>query len=791
MRITLSLLNEFLNLKKDVKDIAHLLTMAGVEVEKIENEEPSFRSVVSAKILDVQKHPSADKLVVVQATDGKDTYQVVCGDPTCQKDQIVALAKVGATLKDEKGNIITIKKSKLRDVESFGMLASASELKLFDESDKVLRLDEDFEIGKDLSIFNDPVFDISLTPNLGHLLSAIGIARELACLTKQKITMPPLTLKEDGKDIIEKKLTVTIEDRRSKRYTARRLEDVKIKASPFWLKKELEASGFRSINNVVDAINYTMLKFNQPMHGFDADKIENSELKVSTTTEEIDFESLDKEKRKIPKDTLVIKDGKKTVAIAGIIGDQNSAVDENTKTVILEAAHFEASAVRKASRDLNLKTQSSIRFEKSIDPNMIPIAIDYAAALINEISHSKTSIGKIDIKKDEFLPKKLTLRVNRVKSILGTSISENEIQSIFERLEFTILEMNDDVILLEVPTYRNDIEEEIDLIEEVARIFGYNNLAKVKPYYRSSTLMHSAEYLFEKKLKSYLRSCSLQEIKTCDLISPNLAEIALLNLEAKSIIEVKHFKSIDQSILRPTLLPSLLEVVRFNHDHKNFDVSAYEISKIHFKNGDDYIERPTLSIILSGKRTPHIWDKSNFDINFYDLKGILENILSASLNKKFKFKTSSLPGFHPTAQASLSSDEKSFGIIAQVHPQVLSKFDIKKRVFFAEIDLSCILKNQKESVEFKELAQYPSSTRDLTISLANSSQVQEIFDIIDKIDSPILEKTYLLDIFKSLEDKKNVTFRFIYRDANKTVSSEEVENEHIKITKIITKHLEK
>ncbi|NGX28755.1 MAG: Phenylalanine--tRNA ligase beta subunit [Candidatus Anoxychlamydiales bacterium] len=791
MRITLSLLNEFLNLKKDVKEIAHLLTMAGVEVEKIENEEPSFRSVVSAKILDVQKHPSADKLVIVQVTDGKDTYQVVCGDPTCQKDQIVALAKVGATLKDEKGNIITIKKSKLRDVESFGMLASASELKLFDESDKVLRLDEDFEIGKDLSSLNDPVFDISLTPNLGHLLSAIGIAREIACLTKQKITMPPLTLKEDGKDLIEKKLKVTIEDRRSKRYVARILEDVKIKASPFWLKKELEASGFRSINNVVDAINYTMLKFNHPMHGFDANKIENGELKVSTTTEEIDFESLDKEKRKIPKDTLVIKDGKKTVAIAGVIGGQNSAVDENTKTVILEAAHFDPSTVRKTCRELNLKTQSSIRFEKSIDPNMIPIAIDYAAALINEISNSKTSIGKIDVKKDEFLPKKLTLRVNRVKSILGTSISENEIQSIFERLEFTILEMNDDVILLEVPTYRNDIEEEIDLIEEVARIFGYNNLAKVKPYYRSSTLTHSAEYLFEKKLKSYLRSCSLQELKTCDLISPNLAEIALLNLEAKSIIEVKHFKSIDQSILRPTLLPSLLEVVRFNHDHKNFDVSAYEISKIHFKNGDDYIERPTLSIILSGKRTPHIWDKSNFDINFYDLKGILENILSASLNKKFKFKTSSLPGFHPTAQASLSSDEKKFGIIAQVHPQVLSKFDIKKRVFFAEIDLSYILKNQKESVEFQELAQYPSSTRDLTISLGNSSQVQEIFDIIDKMDSTILEKTYLLDIFKSLEDKKNVTFRFIYRDANKTVSSEEVENEHIKITKIITKHLEK
>ena len=791
MRITLSLLKDFLDIKRGANEIAHLLTMAGIEVEKIENEEPPFTNVVSAKILDVKKHPNSEKLVIARVSDGKDTYQVVCGAPNCKKDQIVAFAKVGATLKDEKENIITIKKTKIRDVESFGMLCSASELKLFLEKDQIIEFDKDFEIGKDLKELSSPIFDISLTPNLGHLLSAIGIARELACLTKQKIKMPPLDLKEDGKESIEKKLKVTIEDRRSKRYTARRLEDVTIKESPFWLKKELESSGFRSINNVVDAINYTMLKFNHPMHAFDASKIENNELKVSNLTEEIDFESLDQEKRKVPKNTLVIKDGKKVVAIAGIIGSQNSAVDENTKTIILEAAHFEAVTIRKTSKLLNLKTQSSMRFEKSIDPNMIPFAIDYAAALIKEISSAKVSSGKIDIKKDDFKRKKLSLRVKRVENILGTHISENEISNIFELLEFKILEMNDETILLEIPTYRNDIELEIDLIEEIARIFGYNNLAKVKPYYRSSTINHARDYLFERKLKSYLRSCSLQEVKTCDLISPTLAQIALLNLEAASIIKVKHSKSIDQSILRPTLLPSLLEVVKFNLDHKNFDISAYEISKVHFKVNDDYIERPTLSIILSGKRNPHIWDKSNFDINFYDLKGILENVLLASLCKKFTFKTSNLSGFHPNIQANLYSDEKNFGVIAQVHPSILAKLDIKKRVFFAEIDLGYILKNQKETLQFKELAQYPSSDRDLTISLTETTEMQKIFDIIEKIDSPILEKAYLLDIFKSLENKNNMTIRFIYRDATKTVSSEEVEKEHTKITKIITKQLEK
>jgi len=243
----------------------------------------------------------------------------------------------------------------------------------------------------------------------------------------------------------------------------------------------------------------------------------------------------------------------------------------------------------------------------------------------------------IDVgKKDKFLENKISIRVKRAQKILGTKISENEMIDIFERLDFKILEKNEDAILVQVPSYRNDISHEIDLIEEIARIYGYNNITKVKPAYRSSNAPTSEEYLFEREIKSYLRSCSLQEIKTCDLISPKLSEIALLNLDKDSLVSVKHFKSIDQSILRATLLPSLLEVVKFNHDHKNFDILSYEISKVHFKNKDEYIERPTLSLIMSGKRNPHLWDKSNFDVNFYDLKGILENVLSAVLDKKYK-----------------------------------------------------------------------------------------------------------------------------------------------------------
>jgi phenylalanyl-tRNA synthetase beta chain len=790
MKIPLSVIKNFLEIKKEAKDIAHLLTSAGIEVDNIENENPSFSNVVSAKILEVAKHPDSEKLTVAKVSDGKEIFQVVCGASNCRKDIIVAFAKIGATLTDDQNNPYTIKKAKLRNVESYGMLCSSKELKFAKESDKIIEFPINFEIGKDLSFLSSPIFEISLTPNLGHLLNALGLARELACLTKTKIQMPKLNLKEENKPI-EKDIKIKIEDQRTLRYCSRIIENVTIAPSPFWLKKELEECGFKSINNIVDATNYIMLKFGQPLHAFDYDKIENQEIKVTNENENTKFLCLDQVEREIPKNALVIKDKNKTLAIAGIIGGLNSSITDNTKKVILESAYFDPSSIRKTSKILNLKTESSMRFEKSIDFNMTALALDYAAELISQLSGGKILKGKIDLKNTKFSEKKLSLRFNRVKKILGTSISENEIIDIFQRLDFKIIEKNEEAILLEIPSYRNDINYEIDLIEEVARIFGYNNISKVKPFYQSSSVISSESYLFEKNIKSYLRTCSLQEIKTCDLISPSFAEIALLNLDRHDLIEVKHYKSIDQSILRPTLLPSLLEVVKFNQDHNNLNFLAFEIAKVYYKLDDQYIEKQVASIVLSGKRNPHFWDKSNFDVNFYDLKGMLENILSVHLQKNYKFNTSHYKGFHPFRQAKINHQNNDFGVIGEVHPFVLNKFDLKKRVFFAEIDLDFLFKNRKVEMQFTSIPQYPGSQRDLTISLNEKQQTQEIFDIIKNIKSPLLEKFYLLELYKNVENKNNVTFRFIYRDKTKTISNEEIESEHEKISTELIKQLEK
>ena len=522
MKISLSLIKEFLNFNLSLKEIEQHFTMAGIEIEGIINETPSFENVVSVKVLEVKRHPKSEKLVIASVTDGKKNYQVVCGAENCKKGLFTALAKENGFITFENKQIF-IKKTKLLDIDSEGMLLSSRELNFSNDHTGIIELDENFELGIDLKVLNEPILEISLTPNLGHLLSAYGLAKELGAIINKKAFLKPLKLKET-KETVDQLFDVKISDERSKRYSLRILKNIKVKKSPYSIRKQLEAAGFRSINNVVDAINLTMLKLGHPMHAFDLDKLQGNTIKVSFLKQDIEMLCLDDENRKIKKNTLVIEDSKNVLAIAGIIGSKDSSVDESTKNIVIEAAYFDPSAIRKTSKDLSLKTESSIRFEKGIDPNMIPYAIDYAANLIYEITNCEILSNKIDKMTEKFLPKKIKLRVTRVEEILGKHISLNEITNIFERLAFQIMSATEEEVIVSIPTNRNDINIEIDLIEEIARIFGYNNLRYEKAFYQNSKITNSDLYIFEKSLKHHFRQCSMQEILTCDLIGPDLAE---------------------------------------------------------------------------------------------------------------------------------------------------------------------------------------------------------------------------------------------------------------------------
>ncbi len=790
MKIALSLIKEFISIDLSAQEIAQKLTLAGIEVENIENENPSFTNVVVAKVEEVEKHPKADKLTIAKVNDGKEIFQVVCGAPNCKKGMITAFAKIGATLTTEDKKNFEIKKAKLRDVESFGMLCSAEELNISYSSEGILDLPQDIEIGKDLSeLFCDPIFDISLTPNLGHCMSALGIARELAAILDIKVKYPTFPDVKVSKQI-QDKITINIEDIRCKRYACSIVENVKIGPSPFWLTNILESSGIRSINNVVDIINYIMLKYGQPMHAFDLNKIENNKIRISSNKDAFIFEGLDGIERTIPKNSINIYDDKKVIAIAGIMGSNNSSVDDATKNILIEAAYFDDISVGKTSRALALRTESSLRFEKGIDPNMIPIALQLAASLIQEICQGTVIKGIVDEKEGEFLPKKISCRLEKTNKVLGSSFSISEIESLFKRLEFSILSSDENQVLVEVPTYRNDISKEIDLIEEVIRIYGYNNLPKHKAKYSSSNISPAPSYLFEKDIKAFLRSQGLQEFITSDLISPDLANVTQeMNFRADSFIHVKHSKSIEQSVLRPSLLSNLLQIVKFNHDHKSFNIAGYEVGRIYFKKQNDFIEQNVVSIVLSGSQHPLFWGKKLHEVSFFDLKGILENIFEACGIKKSLFKSSNHPVFHPGRQANIIINNIDIGVIGEVHPFVLSSFDIKKRVLFAEINLNFLLENKKEKFKFAEYSLFPSSERDLTITLKENVPISSIFKIIEENKSNLLEHCFLLDLYKATLDEKNVTFRFVYRDKSKTICFEDVEKEHKKITTEITKNI--
>lgn len=624
------------------------------------------------------------------------------------------------------------------------------------------------------------ILEISLTPNLGHCMSALGIARELAAAIDKRVEIVEAKYEESD---LTFPMQVSVEDQRCYRYAGKIVYDIKTVSSPAWLKKVLEDSGIHSVNLIVDVANYIMIKFGEPLHVFDLDLLEGGKIRVTREKEGKSFIGLDQKEYKIPLDAIVIRDAKKAVAIAGIIGGANSSVSEKTKAVLIEAALFDMSAIQKTSKALGLKTESSLRFERGIDPNVIPLALNEAASLMQKLSHSSIAKNRIDIREQDFLPLKLCLHVKRVNELLGTQLSLSEMESLLHRLEFkTEIQKNNLTVL--APTYRHDISSEIDLVEEIARIYGYNNIPKKKSLYAISSIAKAPSIAFEGLLRKRLVSLGLKEFITSDLISYGLATISTTDP-----IEVLHAKSSETAYLRSSLLPGLLQVVKFNLDRKNLNIAGFEVGRVYFKK-ENYEEQPTVSIIISGSLLPHFWKEKDIDADFFTLKGILETLFYALNIKNSSFKKIANSSFHPGRTAEISFGEKRGGIIGEVDVDVLKKLDIKKRVFFTELNLHTLMEMAKRNEQVLEISPFPSTERDLTIPLPKNSSIDEIFKLMQKEESDILENFFLLDLYET-EEKKNATFRFIFRNKTKTITFEEVEsafsNFKLKIENQLTK----
>jgi phenylalanyl-tRNA synthetase beta chain len=782
MKLPLSLLKSFIIIDLSIEKIEETLTLLGIEVDAIHSPRPPFSHVVVAEIKKSTRHPNAEKLHVAEVFDGVHTIQVVCGASNCRTGLRVALAKVGAILTAASGEQRTIEKTSIRGVESHGMLCTASELGLYEDNSGLLELPTDLPLGGDcIALLWDPVFEISLTPNLGHCMSALGIARELSASLQKPLHLPKRHLHESNhsiKDLIE----VSVQEATiCPRYTARLIEGMKVAPSPFWLQKQLRAAGLNPINNVVDATNYLLLKNGTPLHAFDFNKIEGKTIEVSLSERPQPFHGLDGNQWTVPPSTILISDAKKVLALGGILGGASSAVSASTHTILLEAASFNSKTIRVSAKQMGLRTDSSQRFEKGVDPSTLPDFLDEAAELIAELSGGKIAKGRIDIGKHSFAPKRIACRPTRINQLLGTLLSESEIEKLFHRLGFQTRK-EADKLQVDVPLYRFDLTEEIDLVEEAARLYGYNNIDRPLPRATSPQLPHDPSYLFETELRRRLAALGLQEVLNCDLISSKLATIAQELSHSKSVLlQTLHSKSEEYSILRPSLLPGVLHSIRLNLDQRNQNLPIFELGRIHFLQKEQPIEIPMMAIALTGKESPHHWDQKPSDADFYTLKGLVENLLQGLRISPFTFTSSEHPAFHPSRQANLFINSFCIGTIGEIHPQLLEKFDIKQRVYYAEINAQSLQSHQAPPPRMIPLPQFPSSERDWTIPLPPKTFLSTLTDAIRSASVPLLEKFELIDLFTK-NDKHNATFRFTYRDLTKTISSAEVDAAHEHLT---------
>lgn len=641
----------------------------------------------------------------------------------------------------------------------------------------------------------EQVFEISLTPNLAHCNSVRGVARELAALMKEKLEEKKSEVKESSGEPIEKWVKVGVENTAAcPRYACRVITGVLVKESPAWLKERLEECGLRSVNNVVDITNYVMLDLGQPLHAFDLAKIEGKQIVVRNAKKGEHLVAINEKEYHPTEETLLICDAKGAVAVAGVIGSAHTEVTESTETVLLEAAYFEPTQVRKSSKRLLLHTDASHRFERGVDPNGIVEALDKAASLIAQFANGKVARGRIDIKTAEFPPKVVSCRLSRVQSLLGIPLAMGEIETIFKRLHFNPVSVQEDSISVAVPTYRHDIHGEIDLIEEVARLYGYKNIhKKEKGRYRTGNLPHSPMYLFEKKVREQLLQADLQELLTCTLISPG--EAALMSsdgIPSRSWITLLNPSSQDQSVLRASLLPGHLKTVKYNVDRGNHSILGFEIGRLNFRVKDKIVEPTVASIVLSGSRAQPFWSGSQESVDFFDLKGILENLFSGLKIEDVSFVASSHENFHPGRQASIHIEDREVGIMGEIHPSTLKKIDLEAPVFFAEVHLEELIHDLKRELKMEALPLYPASSRDWTVTLSESTTIGSLLELIAQEKSPLLESFSLHSIYQSEKlgpGLKNVTIRFIYRDREKTVSIEEVEREHQRITKHVFEKL--
>ena len=783
MKTSIEWLKEYADINVDAKTLADRLTMTGSKVETIEQKGNDIKNVVVGKILEIKKHPDADKLIVTKVDIGEKTVQIVTGADNVHVGDIIPIAKDGSELPGD----VKIKTGMLRGVESCGMMCAVTELGLNIEDypgqieHGIMILPKEYEkfLGKDIvEVLNlrEDILDFEITSNRPDCFSIEGLGRETAISLGEKFKNPRKNLAKEVKKVNEiEGLKVDIEAKDlCYRYMARVLKNVKIEESPDWMKRRLKACGVRSINNIVDITNYVMLEIGEPMHAFDINSVEGKHIIVRRAKDNETITTLDEEKRNLDSSMLVIADEEKPVAIAGVMGGANSGITENTKTVVFEAAVFKRGSVRLTAKKVGLRTEASTRYEKGLSPEIALRAINRAIELAEQIGAGKAVEEVIDVYPEEEKQKIIPFEPEKVNNLLGMNISKEEMITILENLEIKVKDN-----MLEIPYFRTDIERTADIAEEIIRIHGYDKLQSTLINAETTLGAKTKEQKLQDKIKELLVNKGFSEMYSFAFISPE--DFEKCKLDSRKAIKIKNPLGEDYSLMRTSMMPTVLQSITTNYNKKNKEVSLFEIGKTYtdeqgnIEKGEIPTETEKIAFATYGKNA-----------DFYIIKGIIENILEISNIARYQIERAKTETLHPGKSAEIYVGKDSISKFGEVHPQILENYGINEKVYYAEIDLSKFVKYGKNNKKYTPIPKYPAVERDIALVVDEQIEVGQIENIISKKSKNILETAKLFDIYRNEklgQNKKSVAYELIFRANNRTLTDDEIKNTMEAITK--------